>query len=366
MSTVSPTPADNRVYPLTSVRASKGGLTLAETWRLVHDLASELGERRLAGEQRASLSPEHIELVRHGSNYRASIFGDGATSRTAGALFTAPEVVSGGRSSESSDVWMAARIAFWAAAPNVRPVVGEYLRGALGTEPDARPSLAALTAESAENAAPGITVPDVVTDVVDVATPAVPRAARSPRMRRNKRLPRSRWRPATGVIWTLIFVAGTATLTYGVMSAFRSNPVPADSAAPIENEFSETPEAILSRLTSTRDHALGGLDEDLLATVTVPGSLAAQADAQLLASFIGSAPEGLTTELQVTNAVVDGERMTIQADLAQQAFLWRGGARDGTHVGQLPPRCAQFDLVVFQDEWRVDRVNACAASATSG
>lgn len=352
-----------QIMLLTTARAHKGGLRIDETWRLITDLLSELVERREAGESRGTLTPDEIDLVQFDGVFRVTIRTNSTQTQRGGALFTAPEVVTGQESTLATDVWLAARIAFWAAAPSVRPALGEYLRQALSLEPEQRPNPGALIAESAAAAAAGISVPDIEVETPDYS----PIPTLHPQ---KSTAPHRAWifRPHGSRIslWAILLLVGISLATYGSLTLFRPATGVIFASASLDKPEQSAPAQILKDLTATRDRAMSLGDETLLASVTIPGSAAAEADTALLESFRGSTPLGIRTQLRVgLTEEVEG-RLAIEADLSQGGFRWHGGARDGVHVAPLPPRCAKFELEIYRGDWRVNQVRACAASSIAG
>lgn len=338
---------------LSIVRAGRAGLSLGEAWRLLADVCTALVELHSAGIIHGDLSPWNIIVRRRPTSGRAVVIDVGGEEEwelgTPG--FQAPELVEGGHSDAASDVWSAARVALWAVGDEYRARFGEELREVLHVPAAQRPTAQDLAQKAVARATPSILLPDDARLAsahlrAQVAAARTIKASARPRRFRRRRL--------VALLTALTVAFGTYATVDVVAESFPA-------AAPHLGETTEpeTPEAVVAvhELTRIRDEALASLDLAQLQSVTQKGSAAARADEDLLTSFRGSRPEGLRTQLKVRQVIGDRE---VEALISQSAFVWRDGARNGVHVGELPPRCVRFQLVQEDGGLVVQRVQGCA------
>lgn len=344
---------------LTVVRAGRMGLTLGEAWRLLADICTALVALHREGIIHGDLSPRNVIVRRQPAAGRAVVIDVGGEEDwelgTPG--FQAPELVEGGHSDASSDVWSAARVALWAVGDDHRTRLAEELREVLQVSAEQRPTALELSRRAVTRATPTIMLPDDARLAAahlraQVASARTVTATPRPRHLRRHRLV---------LILAACAIALGTYATVDMLAEGSSRTVPSEEG-PAQAENSDLVMTV-HELTELRDMALATGDLTELGRVTQPGSAAAQADRDLVSSFRGSRPEGLTTHVQVRDVVGDRE---VEALIGQSAFVWRGGARNGVQVSELPVRCVRFHLVLDDERLVVQRVSACAAEEISG
>lgn len=348
---------------LTTLKTVRGGITLAEGWRLLADVCAALAALHHEGIVHGDLSPANIIIRSEGDRGRAVVVDVGTQEGwEAGTVgFRAPEITAGRVGSAQSDVWSAARVALWAVAPEHRQAFGVRLQPLLSLEPERRPTAMAISEKAEGEASPGIDLPDEATLAAGhlrAEAAILPTSRARSRRRRRRGVPR-RFLLAAGAM------VSVAALTYGIADVIGA----AQDAAPQGDGVTVVPAdpfAVVVDLTRKRDLALREGDLSQLTRVTIPGSPAAVADVELLDSFRGSVPVELSTEVTPGRTLGSVGEPIVEASLTQGPFTWRGGRDDGTHVAALPPRCVRFHLADFDGELRVQRVSDCAAAAAVG
>ncbi|MBZ2195594.1 protein kinase domain-containing protein [Occultella gossypii] len=392
---------------LATVRAGRHGLDLAETLGLVAALADAVSALHAAGVVHGDISPANIllrtpppgpkdtrarsaeqrqpphppvgapELPDPDPGAVRPVLVDllGGTGTDAGTEgFRAPELVAGQEASASADLYSIGAVARWAVADAERPALREILGELTAREPRRRPSLADVRAWLAEYDVAPVRLPDART----LAGASLrEHARREETIRRPVRRPRGRARHRRSRRWRV--VACAAMMLGALVGAASLNgwgPVAADPQGSGEPHGTQDPTgrpgtsavtavpAAVPALTAARDVALAAGDAQALAAVSVPGSPAAAADAELLAALAtaGVTLSGLATavtDVEVVSQV--GDEAVVRAVLTQGEHQRTAAARaDVTTIAALPPRCVEFTLALVEPDWLTADVAECA------
>lgn len=375
---------------LVALRAARAPFTRAEMAGVLAGLGRALETLHGAGVIHGDVSPANVVVGPGGSPVLLDLTGEaGFEAGTTG--FRPPEVQSGGPASRAGDVWSAAATVLWMSSPADRVAVEAILGPALHPGPAERCAADHLAVLVSGLGEPG-----------RLATPAVPvlaggavraRAALEPtrvaggRTRRRARRPeglRARRRESTRATWAPRLGGGfrvrrrlraSVAVLSGVLAgaviaglavsggpgAARAAPYPAAGAVPGIEDGREALIGEVRALLSARDEAIVRLDRAELAQVTVPGSPAAQADAELLAA-LQAAGIGLTG-LRTQADAVDVRRFdTATAEVAvvttQRSYVRRTAGGDEV-VPQQAAGCVLLGLDLLDGGWRVRQTQEC-------
>lgn len=332
---------------LATVRTARGPLTPAEAATLLDALGSALGHLHDRGVVHGDVSPANVILTGGGRPVLTDLAGE--VTREAGTPgFVAPERAGGAPASAPGDLWSLARTLLWAVADD--PVVGDVLSPALRPAPEERPAARDLAA-----CAP------VLADRVPVALPAdadlaaaqlrsragqPPTALAAPGRWRTRTRRLRRRRPRSPI--PLLVALGLGVGVLGGAAAARS-------AAPATGG----PDAVLEQLVAARDEALTAGDAGGLATLTVPGSAPAAADAAVVRALGGTRPRGLSTTVVDVRVVEHGpSRLVLEAVTRQSGYTLTGPAEHRA-VGPQPERCTRYTLA-GPAPWRVGATAPCS------
>lgn len=379
---------------LATVHAARGALGAPEIASLLAAIGGALGYLHARGIVHADVSPTNVLLAPGGVPVLVDLVGEGAGERgTPG--FVAPERAGGHAPGAPGDVWALARLLLWASGDD--PAVAGLVAPGLDPDPAARPDardLAALAPALAD--ARPVVLPDpgalaqaqLRADAVHVPT----QLARAGRPRRTHR----RRRRLRGAVLTVAALGAGATF-WVLGAADRAAPAASEAAGAVDvvpagavdrvgvPSTTAEPEAALASadadavsteaavleavrgLLAARDRALAAPDGVLLASLTVPGSAPAAADAALLGrlSAAGIAVEGLRTE--VSRAVVverlrgagsSPEAVVVDAWTVQGAHVVRASDGTRTEVPAQGERCTRMTLA--GPPWQVSAVGSCA------
>ncbi|TDE89466.1 hypothetical protein EXU48_20055 [Occultella glacieicola] len=349
---------------LATVRAARHGLDLAETVGLVSSVAGSLAALHQAGVVHGDVSPANIVLANPDAQpvLVDLLGGSGLEAGTDG--FRAPEVATGHEVSTATDVYGLGAVARWAVADTDRVALREVLGDLTAGEPRARPSLVDLRDRLRDRESAPIRLPDArVLAGASLREQArreetirrpVRRARRRARHRRSRR-----WQVAACLVMLLGAAVGAATLTgWRPVFAEPAAPSPAGGAGSMTG-----PASAVITLTAERDRALMTGDAVALAALSVPGSPADAADAQLLTALRAAEIElvGLETTVTAVDLVREtGEEAVVRALLTQGAHERR--TADGAEPATMPAlaaRCVEFTLAAVDRTWLVRDLTHC-------
>ncbi|MFD1505213.1 hypothetical protein FE374_09625 [Georgenia yuyongxinii] len=400
---------------LATVRAARGPLPPGEAATLLVALGAALGHLHERGVIHADVAPTNVLLAPGGVPVLVDLAGEGAHERgTPG--FVAPERRRGAAPGAAGDVWALARLLMWATDGD--PEVAQLLAPALADDPAARPrarDLAARAPSLAEATAVHLPPqPDLAQAQLRAGVNQVPTqlaVARRPRRRHAR--PGAWW--AASIVVVLAAAGGGAvawggpggpaglpagdtepTPVPGTPPARLKSPIVVDVGADLPPEATGTgtstdiggrtgtpPEedltVVVADLLRLRDAALEAADADALGELTVPGSRAAAADADLLARLQGARVrlEGLRTEVgdvRVVRAPAGGTLAEVEVILRQRVHHRLARNEDGTDaarsdsvvaVPSRPPRCVALTLE-GPTPWRVATARPCEAGEEVG
>ncbi|CAM3552767.1 protein kinase domain-containing protein [Occultella aeris] len=389
---------------LATVRAGRHGLDLAETLGLVAALADAVGVLHAAGVVHGDISPANILLrtpprgpkdpatraVEQRQRSDATVGAPappdpgtgrpvlvdlvGGTGTDAGTEgFRAPEVGTGQEASAAADVFSIGAVARWAVADAERLALREITSELTAGEPRRRPSLTDVRTRLIEHDVTPIRLPDAGT----LAGASLrEHARREETIRRPVRRPRGRARHRRSRRWRVVACAAMVLgALVGTASLNGWGPVASDPQGPGEPDVTQDPTgrtggspaaallAAVPALTAARDVALAAGDAQALAAVSVPGSPAAAADAELLAALAtaGLTLSGLGTAVTDVELVSEpGEESVVRAVLTQGEHQRTvAGSGDVATVVALSPRCLEFTLALVEGDWRIADVAEC-------
>ncbi|WP_185972396.1 serine/threonine-protein kinase [Georgenia yuyongxinii] len=413
---------------LATVRAARGPLPAGEAATLLVALGAALGHLHERGVIHADVAPTNVLLAPGGVPVLVDLAGEGAHERgTPG--FVAPERRRGAAPGAAGDVWALAQLLLW--ATDGAPDVARLLAPALADDPAARPrarDLAARAPSLAEATAVHLPAqPDLAQAQLRAGVNQVPTqlaVARRPRRRHAR--PGAWW--AASIMVVLAAAGGGAVAWGGAggaggpagLPAGDTEPTPVsgtpptrlkspivvdvgadlppkatgtavgtgtgtgtDTSTDIGGRTGNPPEedltVVVADLLRRRDAALEAADADALGELTVPGSTAAAADADLLARLRDARVglEGLRTavsDVRVVRAAAGGMPARVEVVLRQRVHhrlaLHGAGTDDAGPVGAVvvpsrPPRCVAL-TIEGPAPWRVATAEPCEAGEGGG
>jgi len=364
---------------LAVVLGARGGLTRAETAKVLDDVGSALAHLHAHGLAHGDVSPANVMVTTEGGLVLIDLFGgilESGTDRCA-----APERRGGGPATPASDVYALAALLRECATESamLRTRLDRILADALATSPQRRPSARALAARAPEIAKPGgVALPDGARLAAGALRAAVARPTRVVPSRRRLR-PERRSRLAAGARLggvALVGLVGVAAVI-GMLGAGQGAQVSATasaSAASVATSSAQPPVAsgqeslrdVVVDLAGRRDAALNSGDAAALAATTVPGSPAAAADAAVLEALkeAGESVSGLDTsvlgvvEVEVPDDCVQTWTSARAVRVRQSQPASTRTAADGA-VRTVPAQAArEVVLVLVPGPWRVAEVRA--------
>ncbi len=392
--------------------AARGSLSRGEAAVLLRDLATGLAGLHAAGVVHGDLSPANVMVTTAGHGVLVDLVGTGTETGT--PPWAAPEQERGGAATPASDVYSLAAV-LRSCAHGALALEGRLhavTSDALDADPAARPSASELASRAEELGRPrplelpqaALLEATALRGQLAVPTrkaPArrrggAPRRARSPGRRADRthrahralrthrahravraaRAPRGRPRARRGdrsrprawwvqAAWVVVGVSTPVVLA--TCLALCLGPGQQDAVvAPTASSQVRSPEELrraVVELVARRDRALERADAQALASTTVPGSPAAQADAELLAALTdrGARVQGLTTTVagvhQVEPPGAAAARwpgaVAVRLTRTQQAYT----LVEPEGVRRVPLQPAQeVVLVLLPDPWRVAEV----------
>ncbi|MBS6071410.1 MAG: protein kinase [Actinomyces urogenitalis] len=389
--------------------AARGSLTRGEAAVLLRDLATGLAGLHAAGVVHGDLSPANVMVTTAGHGVLVDLVGTGTETGT--PPWAAPEQERGGAATPASDVYSLAAV-LRSCAHGALALEGRLhavTSDALDADPARRPSAAELASRAEELGRPRpLELPQAALLEAtalrgQLAVPTrkapvrrrggAPRRARSPGRRadhthrahravRAARAPRGRPRARRGdrsrprawwvqAAWVVVGVSAPvilATCLALCLGPGQQDAVVAPTASSQVRQLEglRTPEELrraVVELVARRDRALERADAQALASTTVPGSPAAQADAELLAALTdrGARAQGLMTTVAGVHqveppgaaAVRWPGAVAVRLTRTQQAYT----LVEPEGVRRVPLQPAQeVVLVLVPDPWRVAEV----------
>ncbi|WP_172120145.1 serine/threonine-protein kinase [Actinomyces faecalis] len=382
--------------------AARGALTRGETASLMHDLSQALACLHAAGMAHGDLSPANVMITAEGRGVLVDLMG--TVRETGTPPWAAPERELGGPATPAADVY--SLVAVLLGCAHGAPALSRRLRGlladALEVDPARRPGAAELAARAEDlGRLRPIQLPqDLSAEAVRLRAQAAvptrrparcrehrrrPRALRS----RDGRRPRSWWRRT---VWTVVSVCAPVVLVVsaavclgpaqvgaesapspvtasGTSSSAAASSTPPTTSSPAgradgQVTAEELRDAVVD-LVARRDQALEDLDAIALASTTVPGSPAAEADAGLLEALVGRGAQvqGLSTavtEVQQVDLPPEASArwpgaLAARLTRTQQAYTLVEGA--GARRVPVQPT-QEVVLVLLPGPWRVAEVVA--------
>ncbi|MDN5797776.1 MAG: serine/threonine protein kinase [Intrasporangium sp.] len=401
---------------LASLVASRGHLRPGEAVTVLTPIAQAIGCLHAAGGTHCDVSPGNVMLTADGRPLLADLgaarlagAGAGAVVGTAG--FTAPEVRSGGRPTEASDVFSLGALAWYCLTGNgapdtfmrlsdetVRSHVGaelaEVVRRCIDPDPEARP---------ASDALPTLFYGAVGAEPVEVVVGADAAAALTHRIRaeaaaqaapttepagpwfRRVRIEPPRWWPRLAVVAA---VAGLAValgwLTHlGLVPGARasSDPVPAggppvsSTTAPRSSVLAPAPDhtssppsarpsqpdarALLQGLTDRRVAALVAREQGSLADVHRPQSPSWRADAAVIADLRSAHQRYSGLRMRVVEADFldrSATRTVVRASVAVAPYDLVDRQGRAVSKGADEGRPLDFHLIRTDAGWRIESI----------
>lgn len=389
--------------------AARGSLTRGEAAVLLRDLATGLAGLHAAGVVHGDLSPANVMVTTAGHGVLVDLVGTGTETGT--PPWAAPEQERGGAATPASDVYSLAAV-LRSCAHGALALEGRLhavTSDALDADPARRPSAAELASRAEELGRPRpLELPQAALLEAtalrgQLAVPTrkapvrrrggAPRRARSPGRRadhthrahravRAARAPRGRPRARRGdrsrprawwvqAAWVVVGVSAPvilATCLALCLGPGQQDAVVAPTASSQVRQLEglRTPEELrraVVELVARRDRALERADAQALASTTVPGSPAAQADAELLAALTdrGARAQGLMTTVAGVHQVEPPEAAAVRWPGAVAVRLTRTQQAytlvEPEGVRRVPLQPAQeVVLVLVPDPWRVAEV----------
>ncbi|WP_089772198.1 protein kinase domain-containing protein [Ruania alba] len=357
-----------------TLHTARHGLDAAECLSLARTLLEAVACLHEVGVVHGDVAPANVVLDSDGGGPRAAMTSPSAVrpvlvdlvpvpGRERGTPgFAAPELHGGSAPGAPADVYGVAATAVWAAAPSQRQRVREGLSDLLEDDPTCRPGARAAARALSAQTAP---IRPAASEALAAATlreRAARAATRQVPARRPRRRGRHRRRPRVPVVVALVVVVLSAALggTGWVMAEREAEPRPVATVHPAGS--AQTLANRVVALTATRDEALSAADPVLLASVTVPGSAAAEEDATVLESLLATEERVVGLVSRVTDLTVeevgDGQAR-VQAVLTQTSHERRTATGGVRSVPAQDPRCTELLLSRFEGQWRVAQVTPC-------
>ena len=374
---------------LSVVLGARGGLTRAETSRLLDDVGSALAVMHAAGVAHGDVSTSNVVITTGGGAVLIDLAGSVLERGTQG--WAAPERAGGGPATPASDVYSLGALLRSCAArsASLSARLDRILADVMADDPQARPCARALAARAHELAPPA---PIGLPDGARLAAGALRAAAARPTLVAPARRPRRRGpglrRRLTRAGAIVTAVALAATGAFLALQRGAQEPAPATAWQASSGEHTdgagaagtwrhagvggpptapgvdaELVEAVAA-LAGARDEALMACDAQALAAISVPGSPAASADASVLAALVsaGERVEGLDTLVSV-QARVDPPEDSVAAwpgAVGLRVRRWQGPSTrvgaDGERRTVPAQRARVVVLILVPDPWRVAQV----------
>ncbi|UFU04851.1 protein kinase domain-containing protein [Ruania halotolerans] len=370
---------------LATMHTARRGLSAPECLALARAMLDGVTHLHEAGIVHADVAPANVVLVpdddTEGAGSRAHT---GSAPRSQGAKlrpvlvdllgipgrergtpgFAAPEVRCGAAPGAPADVYSIATTAIWAAAPGERSDVRSELKDLLDQDPARRPSAAAAAYALADQRA-AIAPADADTLAAATLREHAARASTTtvPARRQRRRGRHRRSRPRA---WVAAFGGVAVVVLSAVLGSGAGMDAPAGPSRLLPRTAGSGTDAVrdsrVVELTAIRDEALVSGDSELLATVTVPGSPAAERDAAVLESLqqAGERVAGLASEVSEVEVLeVNGTASQVRAVITQTAHERIDPTGAVRSVPAQRGRCTELSLSRHVGEWRVADVAAC-------
>lgn len=396
---------------LATLRAARRGLSLPECVQVATELFAALAAWHAGGLIHGDVSPSNAIVTPTAEGEGRVVLVDllhapGSDQGTRG--FRAPELARGAAASATADVYAAARLCLWAAAPEVREEVSALLAPMLAAEASRRPLAhqAAAMLDGVAHRAIGMAPMEVLASATlrehAAREPTTRARVRRPRTRHRHRAARRRVVLRAGVALVLLLGLCGGAVAWagpggGLGGLSRAGAAPeqhhATPEAPGQDSLAGSPTAAEPSATGTgagsdrepaateaagpgastglraavrsliadRDRALSAGDAAELAALTAPGTPLAAADAALLTGLSDSGVRlaGYRTEvLEVDVLSLHGHDAEVRLQLRQLEHR-RTTSAGTTLVPAMPARCVQLTLQHEATGWLAVERAAC-------
>lgn len=377
---------------LATVARARGPWRPGEVVTLVVPLAQALGALHDAGVAHGDVAPGNVVLERDGRPVLVDLVCGARPDEAGTPGLAAPERPRGAE--PAGDVYALGRLGLALlgdAADDARraepgsAALRAVLEEACAADPAARPRATELAARVyAACAAEPVRLPDAAVlarlTLRRLATPpedaTIVRPDLAPRMRRARHRRPSRARGPAVVAAVGLAAAGAFVAVERSGGAFAGQPVPlvgseavAVPTAPRGVAASADPVGAAIRLTVRRAEALGARDAVALASVTVPGSAAARADAGLAATLWRQAPSGggaAVAEVHLVSITDPRAGRPCQARVLVRSRAQVSTAGGAGELSAAPGTGAVADVVLVLERgpagWRVSAVEPAPAA----